>query len=79
MKNIRRKTWIMVFLFCVLFWGVVFTAISFANENGKNKPVAQVNGPTKLVDIQKIKQLKLNDKQKKFIESLIEPADKKSD
>lgn len=79
MKNIRRKTWIMVFLFCVLFWGVVFTAISFANENGKNKPVAQVNGSTKLVDIQKIKQLKLNDKQKKFIESLIEPADKKSD
>ena len=34
----------MFFLFCVLFWGLVFTAITFANENGKNEPVAQVNG-----------------------------------
>lgn len=71
--------WVIVLLFCVVVWGLIAAVVANAAEDDKGKAKTQPGENTQLVNIQKIKKLDLNDKQKKFIESLIEKPDKKQE
>ena len=77
MKNIRRRTWLLVFLFSVFVWGLIFAAVAYASNGGKDKPKSQPGENTPSVNIQKIKKLDLSELQRKFVDSLIETPEKK--
>lgn len=58
-------------LFCMLVWGLFFGALVYGSEPDKAKPVSPSDDNSEDVR-KKIKSLDLNDKQRKFVESLIE-------
>lgn len=68
----------MVFLFCVVVWGLIATAAAVAGDDRKITPKTQPGQFNSQVDEEKIKKLDLNPQQKKFIESLIETPPEKS-
>jgi hypothetical protein len=70
-KLTRRRVWLIVFLFCVVFWGLVVATFAYAARDDNSKPGNKSGERDQLADLQKIKKLDLNDKQRKFIESLI--------
>ncbi|CCP04352.1 hypothetical protein BN439_3325 [Erwinia amylovora Ea644] len=76
MKISIRTTWIAVFIFCVLLLALIFVSlIRVANDIKKALQQPVQDDPNKLVE--QLKRLKLNEKQKKFIESLIKNDEKK--
>lgn len=75
MKLNRRATWIMTLLFCTLVWGLFFGALAYAAEAGKVRP-ASPSGNNSADVRKKIKLLDLNDKQRKFLESVTEDSKK---
>lgn len=76
MKLNRRTTWIIIFFLCTLLWGLFFGALVYGSEFDKTKPVSTSDKISEDVK-RKINSLNLNDKQKKFLESLIEDSKKK--
>lgn len=78
MKISKRATWLLVFVFCVVVWGLIATAVAFAGDDRKVPPKMQPGHSNSKVDVEKIKKLNLNPQQKKFIESLIETPSEKS-
>ncbi|ATZ10461.1 hypothetical protein [Erwinia amylovora] len=76
MKISIRTTWIAVFIFCVLLLALIFVSlIRVANDIKKALQQPVQDDPNKLAE--QLKKLKLNEKQKKFIESLIKNDEKK--
>ncbi|MEN4912321.1 hypothetical protein [Erwinia amylovora] len=76
MKISIRTTWIAVFIFCVLLLALIFVSlIRVANDIKKALQQPVQDDPNKLAE--QLKRLKLNEKQKKFIESLIKNDEKK--
>lgn len=75
MKLNRRATWIMMLLFCTLVWGLFFGALVYGAEAGKVRPILPSDKNSEDVR-KKIKSLDLNDKQRKFLESLTEDSKK---
>lgn len=75
MKLNRRATWIMMLLFCTLVWGLFFGALVYGAEAGKVRPALPSDKNSEDVR-KKIKSLDLNDKQRKFLESLTEDSKK---
>ncbi|PEI02225.1 hypothetical protein CRM79_22595 [Pantoea agglomerans] len=58
-------------------WGLIFSAVAYASNSGKDKPKSQPGENTPSVNIQKIKKLDLSEQQRKFVELLIELPEKK--
>lgn len=58
-------------------WGLIFTAVAYASNGGKDKSKSQPGENTPSVNVQKIKKLDLSEQQRKFVESLIESPEKK--
>lgn len=79
MRVTRRMAWITFFLFCLIIWGLIATGVTYAASSFTGKPRIEPVEKPKVVDIEKIKKLDLNDKQKRFIDSLTEQPQKKSD
>lgn len=77
MKITRKRAWLLVFLFSVVVWGLIFAAVAYASNTGKDKPKSQPGENTPSVNVQKIKKLDLSEQQRKFVESLIESPEKK--
>jgi len=72
LKKNRRTVWILLCLFCGLFWILVFSVLNHAmatDQYRKKKPGYGNVPPEELV--QKIKRLDLTEQQRKFIESLL--------
>lgn len=71
MKVSRRTAWIIMFIFCGLVWGSIFAAFVYGAQPDKRKP-SQPTDKSSESTREKLKTLDLNDKQRKFLESLIE-------
>lgn len=65
----------MMLLFCTLVWGLLSGALVYGAETGKVRPASPSDKNSEDVR-KKIKSLDLNDKQRKFLESLTEDSKK---
>ena len=75
MKVSRRTAWIIMLIFCCLVWGSVFAAFVYGAQPDKGKPSQPTDKSSESIR-EKVKSLDLNDKQRKFLESLIESTKK---
>lgn len=71
MKASRRTTWIFMLIFCALVWGSIFAAFVYGAQPEKSKSSQPADKSGEIIR-EKIKSLDLNDKQRKFLESLIQ-------
>lgn len=62
-------------IFCCLVWGSVFAAFVYGAQPDKGKPSQPTDKSSESIR-EKVKSLDLNDKQRKFLESLIESTKK---
>lgn len=79
MRVTRRMAWITVFLFCIIIWSLIAAGVTYATSSFTGKSRIEPVKKPKVVDIENIKKLDLNDKQRRFIDSLTEQPQKKSD
>ena len=75
MKVSRRTAWIIMLIFCCLVWGSIFAAFVYGAQPDKGKPSQPTDKSSESIR-EKLKSLDLNDKQRKFLESLIESTKK---
>ncbi|MDR6299295.1 hypothetical protein QE407_004748 [Pantoea dispersa] len=75
MKVSRRTAWIIMLIFCCLVWGSIFAAFVYGAQPDKGKPSQPTDKSSESIR-GKVKSLDLNDKQRKFLESLIESTKK---
>lgn len=76
MQISKRRAWIIVFIFCVLVWALIFASLVYASVGSEKEPPKRVEqDANKLAE--NVRKLDLNEKQRKFIESLIEYNEKK--
>lgn len=71
MKVSRRNAWIFMLIFCYLVWGSIFAAVVYGAQPDKRKLSQPADKNSESIR-EKVKLLDLNDKQRKFLESLIE-------
>jgi hypothetical protein len=71
MKVSRRTAWICMLIFCALVWGSIIAASVYGAEPDKRKPSQPTDKSSENI-LDKVKSLDLNEKQRKFLESLIE-------
>lgn len=71
MKVSCRSAWLIMLIFCCLVWGSIFAAVVYGAEPDKRKPSQPAEKSSESIR-EKVKSLDLNDKQRKFLESLIE-------
>jgi len=71
MKVSRRTAWIIMLIFCCLVWGGIFGAFVYGAQPEKRKSSQPTDKSSESIR-EKVKSLDLNDKQRKFLESLIE-------
>lgn len=76
MKMSRRTAWIIMFIFCGLIWGLLFVGFAYGEQPDKGSQPAQPDKGCEEIR-EKIKRMDLNDKQREFLESLIEEEQKK--
>lgn len=79
MKFTRRKTWILLFVFCLLIWGLLIDSLVHASETSDDEKSHRELAQHEVI-IQKIKQLDLSPEQSAFLETLASTAsDSKND